>query len=480
MRTHHALLASLLATAVATTQSADWSTGPTMAMAQGLSVDAASVVPGASARSVVVTTSDFKTTPPPPWVPPPQPGFPDLSLLPWLGIAGVDIDALSMGLDFILSDSVGRIAVPPGHWGAITFSVTRGTTGAPGGLIHGEVLGPGGAAADVFGYVLPGSVGFPAAFIDVPLRPQDGKEINLDAPGAPADIDAHDLYLGAFFGDAPDFAAMIPGFPAVTIFFSVTTASVPLVPPPWWGAAPASGATVLQTTWNATTLSWSTPVPAFAPAALGLAPAEDLDAFALDVVRGRVLLSTTRLPAFPRNPILYVNLPDPLPRTAHVYRRPDNVPVTDRVGLPPGGIDDIDGICALDPGAGNQIRAERLFCSLQQPVFPAPARLGISVHRQEGPATGSRVVSYMTGFPTPGSPQPGLAFVLISLGGPAGPWTTGAAFGRNPTSTHQGDPQRFAITIPGVPSFVNVPVSFVWAAFDATGLDVSLPCGIVL
>jgi hypothetical protein len=482
--------AILLAAAPAAAQSADWSSGPMMAMAQGLSVDAATVVPGANAGSMVITTSAFKATPPPPWTVPPMPGFPDLNLLPWVGIPGVDIDALSMGLDYILANPMGQIDVPMNHWGAITFSVTRGTTGAPGGLINGQILGPGGAAADIFGYILPGSVGFPSNWIDVPLRPQDGKEINLDAPGAPANIDAHDLYMGAFFGDDPDLAGMIPGFPAVTIFFSVTTASVPSVPPVWWGAAPPSGATVLRTTWNpASPVSWSTPSPAFAPpmfmppfstAVFGLSPAEDIDALAIDLVRGRVLFSTTVMPAFPHDPILYVELG--MPGMNHVYRTQGNTPVSIRVGLPPGGIDDIDGICALDPGAGNQIRAEQLFCSLVgPPVFPAPAQLGVSVHRRRGSTGGQELVSYMTGWPTPNNPQPGIAFVGVSLGTPTGFSIPPVIIRPAPSNVpFQGQPEQYVIGIPSGLNLTGTPAFFVWATFDSTGLDVSLPVSIVL
>lgn len=477
---HPRNLSVVLLAAVATAQTGDKSEGPLMVIAHGLSVDAATVLPGGNAGTVVIPKSDFKPTPPPAWTPP-MPGFPDLTLLPWVGIAGVDIDGLSLGLDYILADAVGHIAVPAGQWGAITFSVSRATAGALGGLIHREVLRPGGAAADVFGYILPGSVGFPASWIDVPLRGQDSTEISLDAPGAPGNIDALDVYMGVFFGDATDLAPLIPGFPAVTVFFSVTTASVSLLPAAWWGTAPASGATVLATTWNASTLSWSVPVAVLTPAALGLSPAEDVDALAIDVIRGRVLISTTRMVAYPRDPILFVDLSTP--GTNYVYRRADDVPVSTRLGLLPGGIDDIDGICALDPGLGNQFRADRLFCAPQQPVYPAPGNLGVSVHRELAPS-GPQVVSYMTGFPTPTNPQPGIAVAAVSLGGTAGPWFSLAAFFRPlPTSPYflfQGHPERIAIPIPSSPNLVGVPLVFLWGAFDSTGLDVSLPVGLVL
>jgi len=475
---------ALLAPALAA-QSADWSSGPTMAVAMGLSIDAATVVPGSGAGTLLFTKSDFKTSKPAPWTVAPLPGVPNFATLPWAGLPGIDIDGLSMGLDYILSDPVGHIVVPPGSWGAITFSVTRGTAGVVGGLINGEVLAPGGAAADVFAYILPGSTGFPANWIDVPLRAQDSTELSLDSPGAPGNIDAMDVYLGLIFGENPQIAPLVPGYPAVSVFFSVKTASVPSVPAGWWGTAPASGATVLRTTWNATTSSWGVPIPFLTPAQLGLLPTEDVDEFGIDLLRGRMLLSTTQPGIVARDPLLYVELA--APGTNYVYRRLDNTPVSVRIGLAgPPGIDDIDGICALDPGSGSQPRLDTLLGSLQNPLLPTPpARLGVSVFRrlnQNGVT--QELVSYMTGFPTPGSTPPGLAFCGIALGLPTNPYTTVAAFARpNPASPYfpfQGHPEKFVQPIPSSPVFTGLPVYFAWAAFDGTSFDLSLPCGITL
>src|SRR5262249_6955024 len=160
---------------------------------------------------------------------------------------------------------------------------------------------------------------------DVPLRSQDSTELNLDAPGAPGNIDAMDVYLGLVVQENPQLGFLVPGYPAITIYFSVTTATVPLVPPAWWGSAPASGATVLATTWTPVASVWSTPVPFLTPAALGLLPGEDLDALGIDLFRGRVLFSTTQPGLVARDPVLFASLGTP--GVNHVYRRPDEVPV---------------------------------------------------------------------------------------------------------------------------------------------------------
>jgi hypothetical protein len=460
-----------------------WSDGPFLAIPHALSVDAASL--GGAPGDLRFARSDFHDALPGPWAG--APGLPDFTLAPWTTVP-VDLDALSLGLDWVLATAAGVVDVPPGHWGAITLSVTRGTTGVPSGLIRGETTRPGGAAADLFAYVLPGSCCLPAPWIDVPLRAQDSGELALDAPVGTSNIDAHDVYASLLLLENPQLTWLIPGFPAVTVYFSVTTATVPMVPPAWWGPAPASGATVLATTWTAG--AWTTPVPFLTPAALGITAAEDLDALAVDLLRGRVLFSTTRLPGslLPvRDPILFAAL-GPGGGAHFVYRRSDGTPVSERIGLDPGGSDDIDGICALDPGPGGQPRLDRFVGTAQVPLLPsAPQRLGTALYRRFHQATGrEQLRSWMTGFPPPGQALPGIAAVAVALGAPAGPYATAAVFVRpdplSPYTGFAGHPEAWTLTLPPGTGFLGLPVFVVWGAIDGSGaaLDVSPPLGIVL
>ncbi len=172
--------------------------------------------------------------------------------------------------------------------------------------------------------------------------------------------------------------------------------------------------------------------------------------------------------------------------TNFVYRRSDGTPVSARLGLTVGGHDDIDGICALDPGTGNQVRFDRMIGTPQTPLLGGvPGSLGTSLYRRRLPQTNQdQLISEMTGFPPPGLPAPGLAAVGIAFGTPTSPYATAALFVRpNPTSPYfnfQGHPEQWLLNIPSSPVWIGLPVFVVWAAFDGTSLDVSPPLGILL
>ena len=372
--------------AMATAQSGS----PLLGLAQGLSIDGASVVPGFTSKSVVLTQTKFDASYPVP--PVPSPGQPDFSLLPFP--PGIDIDALSLGYDWVLSDTSGVVALPLNHWGAITFSVRRTTVGLPGSVVAAEVPTPGGAAADIFAYVLPGSA-LPSPPTGVPFRAIDSTEINLDTPGAPANIDAHDIFIGLIYGENPAIAAILP---PPTVYFSVTTASgtVPLPGgiPASWHTSPVdrSGATVFYTTWipgpPGSAGSWSTPQVFLTALQIGITPGEDLDALALDLQHSCLLFSTDAalpppLPTPPRDQLLYSNGNG---TGCFTYRLPPSLgstPVRLAVGLG-GGPDDIDGICSLDPGDPanpSQIRLDFMLATPGNAVFPAPTRLQASTSR---------------------------------------------------------------------------------------------------
>jgi len=454
--------------------------GPTMALAQGFSVDPATPLPGYDAKSVILTETNFSDAVPPPAVP--SPGMPDFSALPIP--AALDVDALSIGADWVLSDPAGFVAIPPGNWGVLTWTVRRTTVGLPGSVIAGEVSAADGAAADVFAYVLPGSA-LPPPIVGIPFRAQDSTEISVFS-GPPGNLDAHDLFIGLIYRDNPQLAAMLP---PPTVFFSVTDATKTAIPPGWASPALRSGATVFATTWIPGTSSWSLPSVFLTPAAMGLFASEDLDGLALDLAHGRVLLSTDLtlpppMPTPPRNPLLYSSLFSGLNTT---YRLPGGVPVSTAIGL--GGADDTDGICMLDPGNAvtpTQQRIDRMIGTPGNPVVPsAPTTLQTCVARHFNPVTTQESFrTFMTGFP-PGGPAPGFALVGITIGSPAvGPWITSGFFLRpdpaSPYFAFQGHPERHDFPIPSNFSLIGAPLSFVWGAFSGANFSLSLPATITL
>jgi hypothetical protein len=473
------LAAALLALLPAGVLSAQ-SSGPAFAIAHGFSVDPATPLLGGGPATLFRKATGYDATEPPAPAPPPVPGRPDFSTL-FAGVP-VDVDAVSIGYDWVLANAAGVVDVPATQWGAITFSVRRASTGLPGSVIRTQSLAADGAAGDVFAYVLPGS-NLPPSFVGVTWLSQDSTEISLYSGGPQPNIDAMDVFLGLLYLENPQLGDLLP---PLTIYFSVTAATVPAIPMSWT-AVPAlrSGASVFATTWSPVTASWSTPVVFLTPASLGLASAEDVDALALDLQHGRVLFSTDGALSPLRNQLLYSTL---LSVSNVPYTLPGGAPVTSAIGL--GALpDDIDGICALDPGdptQPSQIRLERMLGTISAPLLgTVPTQLQCAVYRRLDPTTlQEQFVTWMSGWPPPGPGTPDLAVVGISIGSPSGPYATGAAFSRpNPASPFfpfQGHPERFRLTIPPAFSLTGVPVFFVWGAFTSSAFDLSCPVGIRL
>jgi hypothetical protein len=462
------------------------SEGPTIVIAHAFAVDGATAIPGAMPNMVLMTHGDFSDTAPPAPPPPPSPGQPDFSTL--FGGAPIDVDAISLGYDWVVSDPTGTVAVPPGSWAAITFSVRRTTLGAPGSLIATEVARPDGAAADVFGYVFPTS-NLPPAWVGVPFRSQDSGEIAAWFGAPPqGNIDAHDIFIGILYGDNPLIAATLP---PPTVYFSVTSATAPTIPLTWTAIAGLrNGATVFATTWDPLSMTWSVPFPAFDASTFGISATEDLDALALDLVHGRVLFSTDGLtppPAGgPRNQVLYSNLGS---GTNTTYRLPGGTPVTTAIGLGIGP-DDIDAICALDPGTTtnpSQVRLERMVSSMGNRLFPAPTQLDAVAYRRAPGFGQEHLVSLMAGWPPPGTPGPpfsGIAVCAVAIGPAPSAWTTSNSFLRADPANYyfrfDGHPHKHIISVPPSFSGINVPFWFVWGAAGPGGFDLTYPVSITL
>ncbi len=365
-------------------------------------------------------------------------------------LANLDLDAMSLGLDWVLSNQLGDAVVDPRSWGAINFSVTPGTGGERESVIAMEDASPTGAAADVFTYVLRGS-NLPAEFVGRTMRSVNDAEMRVVRPGGgEADIDALDLLAGMMFrgNDRPG-----------ALFFSLTTNAAGAAPGNWWNGTLASGATILVT--RRANNAWTVPQPYITYAQLGLGVGEDVDAIGLDFLRNRLIFSTT---SNNRDSLLFHRVGG----NGHVvYRDPTTgTPVSSLIGLrpknPPGIIDDVDGICLIDPGR----RRLPVATPVDSPLV-SPSDVSASAFLVPN-SSGQDLVVYLTGWPVPtGTPGPGTASVWLSSD-PASLGTRIAGpFARNPANPVAGDPIGF--TIPITASSSSTPYVIVTADDQNSG-----------
>lgn len=454
--------------------------GPLVALPHGFSVDPGTVLPGLTAGKMLFSNSGFDAYQPPT----PPAGFvvPDFST--FLGGATVDVDALSIGMDWVVSTLTGIATVPPPRWAAVTASVTPGTSGAPGSLIAAEAAGVGGVAADTIAYVIPGS-SLPPAIVGVPFRAQDAGELNPAFLTTTGNIDAHDIYIALLYLENPQIAALLP---PPTVYFSVTDATKASIPFGWTASPPLrSGATVFRTTWVPSTMSWTLPTVAYTPFDFGLTTAEDIDAIAIDLASGFALFSTNLLlpppPTGPRDPLLFQVLGS---GTNSIYRLPNGTPISSELGLGLGS-DDIDGICALDPGSAASPSPINLPLMVGTPGPPlplgTPTQLSASAWRVLDPVSNQEfATTWMTGWPPPGNPQVSLAISAASIGGPFGPYVFLDTFLRpDPTNQYEGHPHKTELVIPPSVSLSGQELWFLWGSIAQTGsFDTSLPIGLIL
>ena len=429
----------------------------------GLSIADGSV-PGVGGADLRFKEHGARTTVPGQW--PNQAGFPTLRLEDILaatvcnnlGAPLPDVDAISMGEDFILVDANGVLAVPRNRWGAITLSVTTRTRGARGSVIAAEVARPGGAAADLFTYVLHGSA-LPAELVGVTDRSLDQDEIDLGADG---DIDALDL-----------FAPTTRQLPAVTsellspieIYFSVSPATIPRVPAVWWGGTPRSAATIFLVRENPFTGGFTCPRVWRRFDQLGLAQSEDIDALSYDKRQCKLLFSTkTR----GRNQILYL---DP----CLDGRGPNPVPVVDTSGTPITtniGIleeDDVDAICTLDPsvrrggGRVNNITYFTMGSPMDRLVrFPGRVDAGAFRHLE---GVGDAYTTWLTGW-TPSGPQRGFGVLFANFPAAPGLFVVDVV-NRDPAALGCRGATRYRLPIPpALPPFTST-VDLIWVAVTA-------------
>lgn len=404
----------------------------------------------------------------------PAPGMPDYRMsLILQGVTGLDVDAFSIGLDWVLSDGDGELFVPPGHWGGITFSVNRDSEGMPGSVIRREHDDPTGqeAGGDLFFYIFPGSFPLPPGLVDETFHIQDPREMDIEEAGAPdtPEMDAHDLYVSALYQDNPSLTALLPTeVTTPRAFFSVTSATASTVPVAWRGGSAASGATIYMSEWIGGT--WTTPTPFRTFTDLTLAVDEEVDAIAVDLVREEMLFSTKTAS---RDEILWVSLAPAVVGgdgpVLRIYRMPDQTPISEKAKTL--GTDDIDAICALDPGA-DDLHRSFLPTPSQNLPFLTPPESWVSVFRTESPS-GTSYISTLVGWPQPGR-QPGLSGCWIVFPG-FSPLMTIANQQRNIGSIWLGDPREAQITIPAVHPLFGFDLDFQWLVIDQATLQFDVP-----
>jgi hypothetical protein len=372
-----------------------------------------------------------------------------------------DVDAVSIGLDWILADnSTGKVAIPRDRWATLLFSVTPGTMGKEGGAIRTETGRPDGAAADVFSFWLPGST-IPNELVARTQRAVDSREVDLGLRSTNNDIDGLDLFI-PMYGLEPAVLAMLPIEPR--IFFSVSAATLGRAPLTWFGGGKASAATVLSVRWIVGTKTWSCPSPFLTYAQLGLDVEEDLDALALDLENQRVLFSTK---TSRRNPILFTYYGTDAVAAAVPYVDVDNVPISEKIGLI--GDDDVDAICGIDPS----IRSKGSAPNPAFFVFAAPRPTTILPYKPDLSASSFRdyasptisLQTFVVGWP-PTGPGNGFAALFLTLPDSFNPAVLLAAPPRNLLSPFCGDPRGASLTIPGNLSLHGAALWLRWLVVD--------------
>ncbi len=455
-------LTAPLALSLAAPLAAQCSAGPFVGAPFDLSV---ADEPGASlnASYAYQKAAGFQTTAPGSWAP--ITGVPDFRLRVIFRSCGAaptafpDVDAMSLGEDWILADdATGRVSVPGVNWGGLTFSVTRGTNGRAGSVIRDSTLTPEGAAGDVFSYVLPGSA-MPQPLVGRTERVNGGREIDL-GPGA-HDVDALDQFIPIEALDPPLQASMLP---TPDWYFSFSNASLSNVPATWWGGTTPSGATIFLAHFSAATGQWTCPRIWKSYAQLGLTAADDVDALAVDVRNQRVLLSTT---SHTRNPILFAFFGNDT-LTLLPYEDVDTIPISDKIGLI--GDDDIDAICAMDPSVRVTTTGglNAFWYAMGTPVpkaYPFPASdVSASAFRTYD-ASGAGVRTIVSGW-TPSGPAAGFAVLFLSSPTAPGTWLPGPILMRNPGDLVCGNPLAADLHIPASLALSADAVDLRWFVAD--------------
>ncbi|MBK8101446.1 MAG: hypothetical protein IPK26_30565 [Planctomycetes bacterium] len=403
----------------------------------------------------------------------PAPAFNLASVLAAANGSGLDVDDISVGQDQLLIGPDGFISVPQGRWGALTFSVRAGTQGLRGSRLRTEAQA-GVVGADVFSWVLPGSI-LPVELTDAVERASDRSELGLT--GAAAEVDALDglLPLGIDQSDLDGFeSAQFQNLLPVpyTIYFTLSSTAASAAPPSWFQGTPRSGATILCVQSSVPGGPFSAPSVWKRFDELGLTQADDIDALAIDRGTGKVVFS---LKSRRLDQLMFVDLVLPFgPPVPQPVRKDAATTVSQAIGVDSGAgsTDDVDAVCGLDPQirSGQVGVANPLIYSMGTPrprvVFPNSPALQASAARRVAGAT-SIYDTWITGWPS-GAPQPGLVGLIVSLGESVLP---GDQFGfgvfvRVPGAPIAGNPIHEGVPIPNTARLTGLRATLRWFAAD--------------
>ncbi|MEM7202539.1 MAG: hypothetical protein AAF628_19885 [Planctomycetota bacterium] len=450
-------------------------------------VPAVSTVRGSATLAndqVYVRGSGIGSTPPSRWptstMPSSRPSF-DLSrvLRGCSGVAGLEIDALSMGDDWVLADCSGAAVVTGVRWAAITFSVTRSTVGASGSVAREAAVGS--PAGDIFSWVLPGSSIVPPSMIGVTQRAMDAAEMGLDST---SDVTSFDMFIPYYLLDDrianassdPVLPGMMPATP--TVFFSLTSASAALAPPAWFGGLAPSGATILMMRWVSPTVGWSCPRAWRTFSQLSLRNTDDIDALAVDLERQHMLFSTD-ISINPRPPLLFYafgGCPRPSAAPGPYVCPGTGEQVVVKIGLATG--DDIDAICAMDPTilrrehGGPRGNNAYYVHGTPLPVsgaFPGPAMNGSAFRGYDQTLGQLFFRTTLVGWPQ-GTIGPGLAAAFVTPPAAFSPLVLIAPpLSRNTLPVFCGDPHEARLPIPPFATLVGASLQLRWFAVDMAG-----------
>lgn len=402
----------------------------------------------------------------------------------------IRVDAFSIGQDYLWVDPCrndGIMGYPDGEWLAVSLSARRPTSGvAPPsfGPLAVEDSDDDGFAGDVWTYIglassIPGHAG-------KMYRAIDAEELGMarSSAGAQPDITGLDAHIEAYLLD-DEFSNALP--PPV-VFFSVTDNTTSSVPTPWWNGETPSGALVFFTRWDPAMSRWSPPRPWIAPADLGLADTDDIDALAIDMRHEishnviHVVFSTTQGHAQPWGELAFVPVflgPTDGPPTPVPFKDTDDTEVAEK----PGTGARIDAVCGSDPGPF-QDRSRRFLwgtpdepgATSGSPAFVVrTADASISTMRScWGPSGGGRagrIVSHLSGWPD-GFPTTDFVVLTVSFQDPE-TWTglpaffVGSALRLPVLPGAPGEPNRDGLATgqlnyPPVPVILDLDCWFSW------------------
>jgi hypothetical protein len=467
------ILAPLLLPAALIGQNEGFSGGPFLGAPAALTVGAqigATGAPGTIYRSSTMTKPNgFGTAvPAPSW-----PALRNLDLAQIFGnlglttaqVAAIDTDDLSMGEDWVLADSSGRVSLPMGVWAAITFSVTVRSQGEVNSRLRRESTN-GTVGADVFSYVLPGSA-LPAAVVGSVERAQDSLEMGLPAG---TEVDGLDT-LASLRNQAQDLGSYLATTDDIYFTLSSASAALPTVLP-WFAPFIPSGASILRT--RRIGVTWTMPTVWMNHTDLGLAPTDDIDGLAIDKA-GRKLLFSLRGGSLDQ--IMFFSWPAGsfplLPVPPVPYTQSDGTTlVSTSIGLLQD--DDLDAICSMDPVTRGAVGGSNplWFClGATRPTataFAPPVPLWASAFRDHGALPpGPAFDTWMVGWPPATGAGPGLAALAVTLDDTLAPVFTLSLQVRDTTSLN-GDPRHFRWQLPPTTSLTGLGLTFRWFAF-ATG-----------